>query len=168
MKEKHASGLLISGSLALLLFACACQKKQVTEESYSIDRVAPSSAGTSQVLLKDFTVRTSAAFPFDIPAHSALPRLRGSYKCFVTSMGVQSREDAANIDFYVMTDEQYADFTHGDSGSVLFSANSTHAEHIDINLPPTMSAPQKYYVVFRNPPGGDAKKAVRADLSIDF
>ncbi len=169
MKQKHARGFLISGSLLVLLFACTCQKKQaLTEEPYSMDRAAPSSGGTSEVLHKDFTLHTSVAFPLEIPAHSALPRLRGSYKRFVTSVGVQSQQDAANVDFFVMTDEQYADFTHGDNASVLFSANSSHDERIDVNLPPTMSTPQKYYLVFRNTPGGEAKKAVRADFSVDF
>ena len=168
MKQTYARGLLIAGSLVLLMFGCSRQKKQVNEEPYSIDRAAPSSGGTNEVLHKDFTVGTSAAFPFEIPAHSALPRLRGSYKCFVTSVGVQSQQSATNVDFLVMTDEQYADFTHGDNASVLFSANSSHDERIDINLPPTMSTPQKYYLVFRNTPGGEAKKAVRADFSVDF
>jgi hypothetical protein len=172
MKQNFPTRLIISGSITLSLFAFACQKRKTVEESDSInrlDRVDPSPAATSQpVVSKDFTVRTSMAFPFEIPAHVAMPRLRGSYKSFATSVGVQSRDDVANVDFYVVTDDQYRDFVQGDSGNVLFAASSSHDEHVDVNLPPTMSAPQKYYAVFRNTPGGEAKKAVRADLSIEF
>jgi hypothetical protein len=170
MKQKFPARLFITASVALCLFAFACQKKKTPEASPdAIDRVNPAPASTSQpVVSKDFTVHTSVAFPFEVPAHVAMPHLRGTYKSFVTNMGSQSREDVANVDFFVVTDDQYRDFVQGDSGNVVFAASSSHDEHVDINLPPTMSAPQKYYAVFRNTPGGEAKKAVRADLSVEF
>jgi hypothetical protein len=67
-----------------------------------------------------------------------------------------------------MTDEQYADFVRGRGNEVLFSAEPAHDENINVNLPPSMSDARKYYLVFRNPDSGDAKKAVQADLSVDF
>jgi hypothetical protein len=171
MKQKFPICLIITGSVALCLCALACQnkKKAVEESPDAIDRLSPSPASASQpVVNKDFTLRTSVAFPFEVPAHVAMPHLRGTYKSFATGMGVQSRDDVANVDFYVLTDDQYRDFAQGDSGNVFFAASSSHDEHVDVNLPPTMSASQKYYAVFRNPPGGEAKKAVRADLSLEF
>ena len=124
--------------------------------------------GTSQSILhKSFAVSTSAAFPFEIPAHAAMPHLRGNYKSFVTKLGVQSNEDSANVDFLVLTDDQYADFVSGGRGA-LFSVDASHDQGVDIDLPPSLNQPKKYYLIFRNTSGGDAQKVVQADLTVDF
>jgi hypothetical protein len=157
---------------AVFLFAAtACQQKKppVVEQVTPTEHVAPSPQGTSTVVVhKAFTVRTSITFPFEVPARAAMPRLRGSYKSFVTKLGVQSNEDSANVDFFVFNEDQYADFLHGAAGDSLFLADASHDQAVDVGLPPTMNESRKYYLVFRNTPGGDAKKAVQADLSVDF
>lgn len=165
LRRRIGISILSVGVLSCLL---TCQKKQAPEQSISFEHMESSPSGTQTILQKSFTVRTSVAFPFEIPAHAALPRLRGNYKSFVTTMGIQSNPDAANVELQVMTDEQYADFVRGSGSEVLFSAGPAHDENINVNLPPSMSDTRKYYLVFRNPGGGDAKKAVQADLSIDF
>jgi hypothetical protein len=154
-----------------LLATTACEKKKApaVEEVAPTEHVAPSPQGTSLVVVhKAFTVRSSINFPFEIPAHAAMPRLHGSYKSFVTKLGVQSSEDSANVDFFVFTEDQYADFVRGAAGDSLFLADASHDQTVDVGLPPTMNEPRKYYLVFRNTSGGDAKKAVQADLSVDF
>jgi hypothetical protein len=153
---------------ALVFSLTACQKKKAPEQVATVDRVGSSPLGTSQAILnKTFTVHTSVAFPFEIPAHAAMPRLRGAYKSYVGKVGIKS-DDAANVDFFVLTEEQYPDFANGRASETLFSADAAHEQNVDVSLPPSMNEPKKFYLVFRNTPGGDSKEVVQADLSVDF
>ena len=97
-----------------------------------------------------------------------MPHLRGSYKSFVTKAGIQPSDDSANVDFMVLTENQYADFLRGGSEDMVLSVAASHDQTVDITLPPSLNQPEKFYLVFRNTPGGDAKKIVQADLSLDF
>ncbi|MGO8793339.1 MAG: hypothetical protein ACLQLC_00820 [Candidatus Sulfotelmatobacter sp.] len=167
--------MLLLGAALILGFTAGCkskdQDKAAQGEIASIDRVGSSPLGTSQVVLhKDFVVRASSVFSFEIPAHAAMPHLRGSYKSFVTKLGVQTNEDAANVDFFVLTEEQYADFVQGGAGTgdMLFSVDDSHQQNVDVVLPPSLNQTRKFYLVFRNTPGGDANKAIRANLRVDF
>ncbi len=146
---------------AVLAFSLtACKKKKAPETVAALDRVGFSPLGTSQAILsKAFIVRTSVAFPFEIPAHAAMPRLHGGYKSFVGKVGIKS-DDAANVDFFVLTEEQYPDFADGSASETLFSADAAHEQDVDVSLPPSLNEPRKFYLVFRNTPGGDAKKVV--------
>jgi hypothetical protein len=163
-------GLLLIATA--FLFVASCQKKNppVQEEVVpAADRVAPSPAASSQTVLhKTFSVSTSATFPFEIPAHTAIPRLHGNYKSFVKQLGTQSDDDSANVDFLILTEDQYADFTHGHAGEPLFSADAAHDQDVNVSLPPSQDQPQKYYLIFRNSPGGAARKLVQADFAVDF
>jgi hypothetical protein len=157
--------------VALALSAGACQKKSPPAEEVpaATDRVAPSPVGTSQIVLqKTFTVSSSAKFPFEIPAHAAMPHLHGNYKSFVRQPGVQSNDDTANVDFLILTEDQYADFAAGRASEALFSANAAHDQDVDVSLPASQDQPQKYYFIFRNTPGGAAKKVVQAGFTVDF
>ncbi len=173
MNQKTCIRLLPVFLLAVLVFAAlACEKKKkapAEEIPPPADRVAPSPAGTSQTVLhKTFAVRTSAAFPFDLPAHAAMPHLHGNYKSFVNQVSTQSNDDSANVDFLILKEEQYADFVHGNAGEALFSADASHDQDVNVSLPSTQDLPRKYYLVFRNPPGDEAKKLVQADFTVDF
>ncbi|MGA2921358.1 MAG: hypothetical protein ABSE28_09650 [Candidatus Sulfotelmatobacter sp.] len=162
--------LLLVG--ALFFFVASCQKKNPPAREEAVptwDRVAPSPAASSQTVLhKTFSVSTSAMFPFVIPAHTAIPRLHGNYKSFVKQVDTQSDDDSANVDFLVLTEDQYADFTRGHAGEPLFSADASHDQDVNVSLPPSQDQPQKYYLVFRNSQGGAAKKLVQADFTVDF
>jgi hypothetical protein len=165
---RRLCAFLACGALFLFLFS-ACQKKKPVEEVAPLDQVGSSPAGTSQdVLHKTFTVRTTVAFPFDIPAHAAMPHLRGNFKSFVTKVGIQSNEHSADVDFLVLNDQQYADFAAGNPGDAVFSVDASHEQVVDVSLPPSLNQSPKYYLIFRNTPGGDAKKTVQADLTVDF
>jgi len=156
---------------ALLMFAAsACQKKKPpAEEMLSVDRVAPSPVGTSQSILhKTFAVTKSAAFPFEIPAHAAIPHLHGSFKSYTKLVSIQSADESANVDFLILTQDQYDDFVHGRAGEALFSADASHDQDVNVTLPASQDQPQKYYLIFRNSPGGEAKKLVQADFTVDF
>ncbi|MFZ0760926.1 MAG: hypothetical protein WAM69_13345 [Candidatus Sulfotelmatobacter sp.] len=155
--------------LAAAPTACQKQKPPAEEEVPPTDHVAPSPVGgTRTILHKAFTVSTSVNFPFEIPAHAAMPRLHGNYKSFVGQLSVQSSDDSANVDFLLLNDDQYADFVHGRAGEVLFSANASHDQDVDVSLPATDELPQKYHLIFRSTPGGAAKKVVQADFTVDF
>jgi hypothetical protein len=158
--------------VAALLLATACQKKKAPEEEEKLpamDRVARSPVDTSQQILhKTFTVSSTVKFPFEIPAHAAIPHLRGNYRSFVKDPGVRSNDDMANIDFLILNEDQYADFVGGHAGEALFSADASHDQDINVSLPPSQDQPRKYYLVFRNSPGGAAKKLVQAHFTVDF
>jgi hypothetical protein len=156
----------------LLLFACSCQKRNAPpaeEVLPSKDRVAPSPANSNQTVLhKTFSISTSASFPFEIPPHAAMPHLHGNYKSFVKQLGAQGHDDSGNVDFFILTEEQYADFTHGRAGESVFSADSSHDQDVSVSLPITQDQPQKYYLIFRNTPGDKMKKLVQAEFTLDF
>jgi hypothetical protein len=171
--EKCSRGVIVPALCAILLVSAGCQKKQEPASEggvAEIDRVGkPPSGGNQAVLHKTFTVRNTVAFPFEIPAHSALPHLRGNFKSYVTKLGIQSSEHSADVDFLVLTEEQYANFTHrGGSDEVFYSAKGSNDQSVDLSIPPALDHGAKYYLVFRNTPGGDTRKTVQADLTLDF
>ncbi len=154
-----------------LLPVAACQKKKAPEEIVlsAQERVAPSPVGSTQTILhKTFSVTASVKFPFEIPAHAVRPQLHGTYRSFVQQASVQSNDDAANVDFLLLNEDQYADFSRGQSGDTLFSVDSSHNQDVNFDLPATQDQPRKYYLVFRSSPGGAAKKVVDADFTVDF
>ncbi|MGB7601243.1 MAG: hypothetical protein WBM24_13110 [Candidatus Sulfotelmatobacter sp.] len=169
MKRRSRFVLLIVVA-ALAFFITSCQKKKPPSEEVALptDRVAASPSGSQTILHKTFSVATSASFPFEIPAHASMPRLHGNYKSFVKQISADANDDTANVDFLILKDDQYADFVHGHAGEALFSAAASHDQDVDFSLPASQDQPQKYYLVFRNSPGGSTKKIVQADFTVDF
>lgn len=158
-------GLLLSAVLAFT----GCEKKKAPEQVADIDRVGSRPAESSEnILHKTFTLRTSEAFPFEIPEHVAVPRLHGNYKSYVTKLGLQSNEHSADVDFFIFNEQQYSDFSAGTAGNAVFTSDPSHDQDVDVSLPPSLNQSTKYYIVFRNTPGGDAKKTVQADLTVEF
>jgi hypothetical protein len=39
---------------------------------------------------------------------------------------------------------------------------------VSASLPATQDKARKYYLIFRNTPGGEARKIVQADFTVDF
>lgn len=165
MGKRICLGLLLSAVLAFT----DCEKKKAPEQVADIDRVGNQAAESSQnILNKTFTVRTSEAFPFEVPAHVAVPHLHGNYKSYVTKVGIQADEHSADVDFFVFNEQQYSDFAAGTPGNAVFSSDPSHDQAVDVSLPPSLNEAKKYYLVFRNTSGGDAQKTVQADLTVDF
>jgi hypothetical protein len=167
MLNRIAFALLLS---ALPLALISCQKKPTTDQQVAaIDRVGDRPAVSSvNVLQKTFILSTTEAFPFEVPAHVAVPHLHGNYKSYLTKLGVQSSEHSADVDFFVFNEDQYSDFTAGTAGNAVFTSDPSNDQAVDVSLPPSLNESKKYYVVFRNTPGGAAKKTVQADLTVDF
>ncbi len=97
-----------------------------------------------------------------------MPYLRGSFKSYVSENALQSDQPSADVDFFVFNEQRYADFSAGNPSRSIFSADGLHQQTVDVSLPSTLNQGTKYYLVFRNSPGGGAKKIVRADLTVDF
>jgi len=161
--------IFLGGFLFLFAFGLAgCEKKRAAEEPSAIDRVQPLDQASQSILHKTFTLRTTAEFPFEVPAHAALPHLHGNYKSYLTNLGVQMNEHSADVNFFVFDDQQYADFVAGTPGDAVFAADPSHDQAVDVSLPPSLNDTKKFHLVFRNTPGGDLSKTVQADLTVDF
>ncbi len=161
--------LLLAG--ALLLSGSACKEKRPPVQQGILsasDSVAPVAVSPQTVLHKTFLLSASATFPFEVPAHAALPHLHGNYKSFLKEAGTQAGEDSANVDFLVLNEDQYADFAQGRAVEALFSAEASHDQDISVSLPSSQDQPRKYHLVFRSAAGDKIRKLVQADLTLDF
>ena len=130
------------------------------------DHVAPSPVGTSQtVLAKTFNLRLSATFPFEIPAHAAQPHLHGIFQSFAgQTRGVS--DETANVDFLIVNEEQQAQLANNRPSEALLSVEDSHTQAVNLDLPPSMNQPVKYFLVFRN--SDKSPKVVEANFRIDF
>ena len=159
----------MAAAVVLLLAASACEQKAAAPAPAPVhyEPVAPSPVGTDQnVLQKTFTLKTSVAFPFEIPARAVRPHLHGLYTSFVGDVHGESG-GAANVDFLVLNEDQYGDFQHGRPSEALFSVEASHNQAVNFDLPASMDQPVKYYLVFRGS-SGDSKKTVEANFKVDF
>ena len=155
---------------ALLVGGAACTKEEPKAASSILpsDRVAPSPVGTSQnVLQKTFTLKTSAEFPFEIPAHAVQPHLHGLFESFVGQ--VHGASDAsANIDFLVLNEEQHSELVGNHPSEALFTVEDSHNQAVNFDLPASMNQPVKYYLVFRSAGESKGSKVVEANFRVDF
>ncbi len=120
-----------------------------TNSAVASDRVSNTLLGPGgEVVPAKFSLTRSRAFSFDVPAHANSPRLAGTYRATEAVAG-----SPANVDFMVLTADQYAALVKGTAGEALFSAESSAGQRVDFVLPITGDSPVRYYVVFR----GDAK-----------
>jgi len=152
----------------LLLVNAGCTKEQpAAAKTVAHSERVVSLAGTTQtVLQKTFSVKTSASFPFEIPAHAIQPHLHGMFQSFVGRLHGTS-DSTANIDFAILNSEQAGSV--GSAGSdALFSVEASHNQAVNFDLPPSYDQPITYYLVFRNAEGGKVNKIVDATFRVDF
>jgi hypothetical protein len=167
------SVLLIAGVLALL---SACKKEQAAAPAVSPDNLPvlnkPKDPQGKPInfLHKTFTVKKSAQFSIEVPPHSVIPRIHGTFESFVPRPGDDSlSDDSTDVTFLLMNPEQFGDYARNPAGSTsLYSVEATHNHEVDFVLPPTNDSPAKYYVVFVNAPGGAPVKSVKADFGLFF
>jgi hypothetical protein len=133
------------------------------------DHVGDSPVGTSRELLhKTFAVANIVDLPFDVPAHAANPLVRGTYRSYTKQAGASTSDDAADVEFLLMDERQFADFVDGRPGEAIFSAEGAHDQELNTRLPPAFDKAVRYYLVFRNSAKDTGKKVVQADFRIDF
>jgi hypothetical protein len=171
-REKQPMKSIPTVLLILLIILCACNKSQPTQGPTvnRLDKVDSAHVKPINVLHKTFALKRTASFEFQVPAHTALPRLHGTFQSSVPGAGTDSAsDDSANVDMVLLNADQYADFSHGGSeGTALYTVEPTHDHEVDFLLSPTQEDSATYYVVFRNSPGGAPSKQVKADFSLTF
>jgi hypothetical protein len=164
LQRRHFSALLV----VALLSGAACNKDAAPQPAAVVpsDHVAPSPVGTTQTILqKTFSLKASATFPFEIPAHASQPHLHGIFESFVGQLHGAS-DETANVDFLIMNEEQQNAFASDRPSEALFNVDASHNQAINFDLPASMNQPVKYYLVFRNPQG--KSKVVEANFRVDF
>jgi hypothetical protein len=189
-QDTHQS-VTVSGPLADYMTRQNGQKSEAVEtlqpvasQSNADEHAGDSPVGTGRELLrKTFAVASIVDVPFELPAHASSPKLHGTYKSFVQSSGVQQvalSDTAADVEFLLLNEKQYADFLTGRPADAVFSADASHDQEVNFSMPPTLSKPVKYFLVFRNAsltgekPGSEttadktAKRFVQADFRLDF
>jgi len=173
--EQRAAG--IAGPLANYMARQEQSKVEtlhpISRKPTAFDHVGDSVVGTSNAILhQTFAVASIVNLPFEVPAHAASPQLRGSYRSFAKPAGGKPGEtessDAANVEFLVLNEAQYAEFLHGHDSEAIFSADDAHDQEVNTTLPMTINQPAKYFLVFRNSSPKTGKKLVQADFHIDF
>jgi hypothetical protein len=129
------------------------------------DHVGGSVVGsTIPILHKSFGVRSAVQVAFNVPAHAASPRLRGTYQCSAK----QIAEGDGAVEFLVLNEQQYSQLLNRHSGDATFAAEDAPAGEVNAILPPTMNEPAKYHLVFRNNSRAHGKKFVQADFRMEF
>jgi hypothetical protein len=169
MPRKHLATpiaiCLITG--AAVFQACTKQTPPAEPAKPAPARIV-SLAGTSQTILrKTFTLNSSTTFPFEVPAHATQPHLHGIFESHAGTLHAPS-DAAANIEFAILNQEQYEAIEANHPSDSLFSLDATHNQAVNLDLPPSMDQPVKYYMTFRNPDGVKTSKAVVADFRVDF
>jgi len=170
------SFVTVSGPLADLFQRKATQDGQrPTPYDPSAEvHIEESPVGTStRILHRTFPVGRLVHVAFQIPPHAVTPRFHGTFSSYgqpdsADKRGVPSHDQDANVDLLLMNDQQYAAFAAGHDPEVLLIADSSHYQDIHLDLPPTRDVSAKYHMVFRNSPGGTARKLVQADFTVDF
>ena len=146
----------------------------VTQRPGGFDRVGESPVGTSNAILhQTFKVAGIVNLPFEVPAHAANPQLRGTYRSFLKQSSAKKGEAeasdaAANVEFLVLSEQQYGDLLNGRGGEAIFSAEDAHNQEVNTGLPPTLGQAAKYFLVFRNNSRAAGKTMVEADFRVDF
>jgi hypothetical protein len=158
---------LIAFSLAL----AACNRSGPSKSTVNpLDRVDTARLKPSNFLHKTFTVKKYASFPVEVPPHTVIPRIHGTFQSFVPRPGDDDlSDDSTDVSFLLMNTAQFAAYSHGQGdGTALYTVESTHSHEVEFVLSPTKDNAEKYYVVFVNLPGGPAVKSVAADFTLSF
>jgi hypothetical protein len=165
MLRKYLTALIVS--IFAVGPACTKQAPEPAKPAVRTERIA-SLAGTSQtVLQKTFTLNSSTTFPFEIPAHATQPHLHGLFESYASKPHGPS-DNTANIEFMILNQEQQDAVEANRASDALFSADASHNQAVNLDLPPSMNQPVKYFLVFKNPDGVKTSKAVNANFRVDF
>lgn len=132
------------------------------------DHVGDSVVGTSsKVLHQTFKVAGAVNVPFEVPAHAYSPQLHGTFRSFIQA-GKALTNAPGDVEFLLLTDSQYSAFLEGHPSDSVFSADATHYQEVNANLPPTLNQPMKYHLMFRNVSTKTGTKVVQAEFEMNF
>jgi len=132
------------------------------------DYVGDSVVGTSnKVLHQTFAVAGAVDVPFEVPAHAYSPQLHGTFRSFNQAGGAPSTAPG-DVDFLLLSDQQYSSLMNGHPIDAVFSADATHDQEVNTNLPPTLNQAVKYHLIFRNVSPKAGRKVVQAEFEMNF
>ncbi len=146
--------------------------KPIAYTPSAADHVGDSPVGTSSAILRQtFGVASIVNLPFELPAHASNPQLRGTYRSFLKQAGADASD--ADVEFLLLTEQQYVDLLSGRPGEAVFSAEDAHDQEVNTGLPPTRDEAVKYFLVFRNNRHKAGKREagktfVQADFRVDY
>jgi hypothetical protein len=145
----------------------AVEKVRAVYRPTASDHVGGSVVGTSIPILNEkFHVSVIVDLPFDVPPHASTPQLRGTFRSFLQASVKPTSDTDADVEFHVLSDQEFSNFLNGKPSEALFSADATHSEEVNASLPPTLNRAVTYHMVFLN--NSKKKKVVQADFRIDF
>jgi hypothetical protein len=169
--EDGQQSVTLAGPLAKLMNRGGDSDVETIEARYkptASDHVGDSVVGTSnKVLQQTFPVAGTVDLPFEVPAHAYSPQLHGSFRSFLLA-GAKPTTAPGDVDFLLLTDQQYFDLMAGHPADAVFSADATHNQEVNANLPPTLNQPVKYHLIFRNVSPKTGRRVVQAEFQMDF
>src|ERR1700758_2801487 len=145
----------------------AVEKVRAVYRPTASDHVGGSVVSTSIPILNEkFHVSVIVDLPFNVPPHASTPQLRGTFRSFLQASGKPTSDTDADVEFHVLSDQEFSNFLDGKPSEALFSADATHSSEVHASLPPTLNQAVTYHIVFLN--NSKKKKVVQADFRIDF
>jgi len=168
--EESDHGVVLAGPLANYMANRDTDKiETIPYKPVASDYVGGSVVGTSStVLQQSFPVANTVDLPFEVPAHAYNPQFHGTFRSFARAGGKPLADPAAgDVEFLLLTDQQFADFLAGRPSEAIFSADAAHNQEVNANLPPTLNQTVRYHLIFRNSAQG-VKKVVDADFRVDY
>jgi hypothetical protein len=167
----HLIAIIAAGAAIALLSGCSKQQPAPQKETLNpLDHVDSAHSKAINFLHKTFTVKKFAQFQIEVPPHTVIPRVHGTFKSFIPRKGDSNlSDDTTDVGFLLMNADQFADYSNGrGGGTALYTVEATHDHEVEFVLPPTRDDSEKYYVVFVNALGGAPLKSVEADFSLSF
>ena len=154
---------------ATLIATPACNKPKPADAVDPLEHADSTRREPNHFLHKTFQVKKTTHFSFEVPPHTAIPHLRGTFSSFVPRSGDDPlADDTTNVDFLLLTPDQFSELTNGNSnGEALYTTGPTHDHEVDYSLSPTNDQPATYFIVFRSGSGAPVK-SVKADFTVSY
>jgi hypothetical protein len=168
MRKRIPAALI--GSLLLATIACTKSAPRREEPVVEGDRLVHLSANPPKNFVhQTFQVQSYKSFEIVVPPHAARPRVHGTFQSFVTNdSGSMVSNESANVDLVLLNEDEYAEFHNGKQGTAAYTLDPAYDQIVDCALASTLDQSRKYYLVFRNSPGGPKTKVVKADFTASF
>ena len=165
---RASAALLFILGIATCLISCSRQAPPPKKETVNpLDRVDNSKFQPKNFLHKTFAVKTFASFPVEVPPHTAIPRIHGTFTSFVNSGEDRQSDDSTDVSFLLMSGEQYAEYARGNrQATALYTVESSHSQEVEFLVQPTKDDPVKFYVVFVHLAAGKTPTMVEADFTL--
>ncbi len=126
----------------------------------AVDAMAP-----NHFLHRRFRVQTFEFFEFDVPPHASRPELEGTFQSVATE---QNPDGGPSVEVLLMNDEEFSRLVNHRPVTAMSSLKPSSGGEIHWKVGAPAGNPQKYYLVFRNPPEAQGPSLVDADFTASF